>query len=388
MSTQPLTFGAENIGINTIQAQAFSSETVGFNTIGANTQGFGGGTSGGGGAGGDFGTRDGSGADVDSGGGGGGSGGGGADFGGASTVEIQGAGVSWTGSGIAGLHGGQQALGRAIEAIYQKVKCLDLTPESPTSPNPESAPVDLTKLETAVGVDEFPVSVPLSFYGNSSESTTLENLPEMITWLSRQMDALFGQFPAEIEQTNQAGETELVSLKNVAEGLVELYGLSAQIALNSDYAARGIISVAAETVAAKNAALITQDYVVANSDHLGYRGNPKVRKVNYSVNPTADNPADFLQPFEGEVIGWEYEDKGTIKEDLIALRHSGGIIKAAFSRGANQLVELGLEAIINEFKEKEDGWDEFIRDMRDPRNSRNINNVPPRIVDRSQGDAA
>ena len=384
-TVNPNTVGVNTIGSNTIRPEPVRPITIGPFTIGSNTKGFGGGTSGGGGAGGDFGDSDGGTVGGASGGGGsGGDGGDSSSFSGSSTVESTADRITWTGEGIAGLHGGQEALAAGIGAVYSKVRCLSVGEgESEVFPPQQ---VDLSKLASALGVDEFPVSVPLSFYGDSDETIQLSNIPEMISWLARQVDAVMGQFPAQIEQTNQAGETQLVEFKNLAEGLVELYGISAQTAIDADYAARGVISNTAETVAAKNAALVTQDYVVANSDHLGYRGNPKVRKVRYSVTPTAETPQEFLQPFEGEIIGWEYQDKGTVKEDLIALRHSGGIVKAAFSRTAGQLAELGFDAIIKEFTQQDDGWDEFIRKWRNPIDPRNLDQEPPRIIDRSQGN--
>jgi len=392
-TVSPTTVGVNTIGSNTIRPQTVTPTTTRPTTIGSNTKNFSGGTSGGGGAGGDFGSPDADAGGGDTGGlsggdaGGGGSGSSGGDglgLIGSSTVEVSQTQASWSGSGIAGLQGGQQAIAAALEAIYSKVKCLEVS-ETGEPTNLPGNP-DLKRLEDAIGIDEFPVSVPLSFYGDSDDLTELNNLPEMVSWLAQQVDAVMGQFPAQIQQTNQAGETQMIEFKNLAEALVELYGISAQTAIDADYAARGMISNTAETVAAKNAALVTQDYVVANSDHLGYRGNPKVRKVRYSVNPTADTPQEFLQPFEGEIIGWEYQDKGTVKEDLIALRHSGGIVKAAFSRTAGQLAELGFDAIIKEFTQQDDGWDEFIRKWRNPRDPRNLNQEPPRIIDRSQGN--
>lgn len=262
-------------------------------------------------------------------------------------------------------------------------------PEDPMSCDCKKIEMCLKELKKLVreiheitGFKEFPVSTPTTFYGKDGGTTKHKNIPSLITWTARQVDAIGGEYPAEISAINQDGETTKIVIQNIAEGIVELYGLSAKVAVDADFAVKAAMCAAIEAQGAKNAAIVAQDYAVANSEHLGYRGNPKKRKIGTAINVGAESPADFLQPKDVEIIGWEFEDKSTIKEDMIALRSSGGIIKAVFTKTAEQITAEAVRGFV-QGKQANSDFDKFVKEIQDPAAAQNLGSYHPKIVDRS-----
>lgn len=270
-----------------------------------------------------------------------------------------------------------------------------LPPRSPALPPPENDPMpcdckklekllkEIKKLATEIhevaGFKEFPVTTPASFYGEDGSTVKHRNIPSLVSWTARQIDAVGGEFPAKIRALNQEGEEVTIKIDNVAEGIVELYGLLAKASIDADFAVRASMSGAAEAQAAKNAAIVAQEYAVANSEHLGYRGNPVRRKIKTAINIKAESPKDFLKPQSVEIVGWEYQDKGTVKEDLMSLRGSGGIIKSVFAKTADQIVSESLRGLGNKEADSSQ-FDKLLSDLQDPQSPANQGFPPPRIV--------
>ncbi|GET44597.1 hypothetical protein MiSe_94280 [Microseira wollei NIES-4236] len=68
---------------------------------------------------------------------------------------------------------------------------------------------EVSQIKRRTGVDEFPVSVPqllLKDRGNSI--VRIQNIPELISWVAKQLDALVGELPGEMEIEDIDPQTE------------------------------------------------------------------------------------------------------------------------------------------------------------------------------------
>lgn len=254
---------------------------------------------------------------------------------------------------------------------------------------------DLLRLIAArLGVDSYPVTVPktLNKLGGTDDQK-LESLTEFAAWFTYQFDSLVGEFPIDIEiedvdPSQQGNQGVRVRLPNLAESMAELYGLAVKSSVNSDIHTNFLMRLASEALATKNAALIAQDYAKANADFLGYKGNPKKRKIPYSFNPTElDSLEKILSSHVGEIIGWESEAKDSVLEYLQKLMFAAGIIKSVFFRRAADLARWGQEVADTLEEKSEDrqdleDWRDFLESIND--NNSNFNRsspVKPRVVD-------
>lgn len=221
-----------------------------------------------------------------------------------------------------------------------------------------------------LGHDVFPVHLPSSLfsYTDGREPLVTNNYIETLMWFIKQFDGLVGQFPIEIEiedidPTTQGKQTKKIELPNISEALAETYGLAVESTVNSDIAISFLMRLAAEAIATKNAALITQDYAKANAEYLGYKGNPKDREVNYAFNPKQlDNLEQILSEQTFKIVGWENKDENSVAVYLAKLMFSAGIIKETFYRNSktDKLADI-LNRLTKKGDESSDAdWQEFL----------------------------
>lgn len=237
--------------------------------------------------------------------------------------------------------------------------------------------VALSMIGTRLGVQQFPAELPESLlaYSDGKEPADIRSIAGYMTWIVQQVDTLVGQFPIEIEiedsdPTKPGNQTKKIELPNIAEALAELFGLSISSSTNSDLGINFMMRLAAEVIATKNAALITQDYAKANAAFLGYRGNTKKRKIPYAFDPTALDRIDtILKNSEAEIEGWEEDDKNSVLSYLQKLMFSAGIIKTVFFRSNSRVEQFQkeLESLSKEGKANDDEvWQKFLALMNNP----------------------
>lgn len=246
-----------------------------------------------------------------------------------------------------------------------------------------------------VGTDDYPASVPKSLLtGRERGQEKIESLTQLIGWFVQQVDALVGEFPVEltiedIDPTKPGKQSKKVAVPNIAEAIAELYGLALKNTVDSDIHTNFMMRLAAEIIATKNAAIVTQDYARANATFLGYKANPKKRKVNYAFDPEGlESLETILKESEKYVQGWQEDDPETVVGFLQRIVFSAGIIKAAFLRNKDQLGN--LKGDIDNLLKKSEGdqdelWRQFLRAVENPDHRFNQGNVPtPEIKDLSQ----
>lgn len=254
----------------------------------------------------------------------------------------------------------------------------------------------LRLLMLRVGTTSYPVTVPQSLVDTKADTEQQQSLTDLLFWTIKQMDGLAGQFPIEIEikdaDPSQSGDqARKVSIPNIAEGIAEMMGLNIKSSVNSDIHTSFLMRLAAEVIATKNAALVTQDYAKANASYLGYKGNTVKRTVDYAFNVTQlDNLEKILSETKKTIIGWQDEDKNTAQAYFERLMFAAGIIKEAFFRNNDDKDSL-LSQIASVLgnndqtsEQENESWREFLRAINNAESGFNRNSpITPKVIDPS-----
>jgi len=191
------------------------------------------------------------------------------------------------------------------------------------------------KLYGGIGLDQFPVEVPetLLAINDDEDPKELTSLTEFFAWFVEQIDGLVGEFPIEIEYKDvdpltQGDQTELIRLPNIAETMGDMYALAKETATLANIIEVFLLRLSSEVISTKNLAVITQDYVRANASYLGYRGNPKTREIEYSIDLTeVEKVEDVLRNTVKKVQGWACEQPESVQEYLEKLMFAASLIK-------------------------------------------------------------
>jgi hypothetical protein len=140
-----------------------------------------------------------------------------------------------------------------------------------------------------IGTSSYPIEVPESLLTGTDDGKVFkaESNAEYLFWLTKQLDALVGEFPIDIEVKDadpiKGGDQPLkIRIPNIAEAIAEIYGLTFKSSVNQEVELNMLLRLALETTHAKNAAIIAQDYARGNAKFLGYQGNTKGRHVDYN----------------------------------------------------------------------------------------------------------
>ncbi|WP_434686908.1 hypothetical protein [Pseudanabaena minima] len=261
-------------------------------------------------------------------------------------------------------------------------------------------------LAKRLGTNSYPIEVPESLLqGTGDKVKKLESNAEFLHWLTYQFDGLVGQFPIDVEVKDidplkEGDQNKTIQLPNLAEAIAEIYGLVIKSSVNQEVELNMLLRLAAEAIATKNAAVVTQDYARANALFLGYKANFKPRELQYNfdftnanLDPRSKEPIvleKLLRTVKGYVQGWQLEDKETVVGFLQKLMFSAGIIKAVFFRGKGQQKELQREinSMANDEKAQEAKFEAFIKEINDPNSRFNKDSVDkPEIKDETPPDS-
>lgn len=262
-------------------------------------------------------------------------------------------------------------------------------------------------LAKRIGTAKYPIEVPESLLTGTADGKTLkaESNADYLFWLTQQIDALVGEFPIDIEVVDidplkEGNQTKKIQIPNIAEAIAEMYGLTLKNSVNQEVELNMLLRLAAEAIATKNAAVVTQDYARANAQFLGYKANFKPRELQYnfdfsstSLDSKSKEPVvleKLLRTVKGYVQGWQLEDKETVVGFLQKLMFSAGIIKAVFFRGKGQQKELQREmnSMANDERAQEAKFAAFIKEINDPNSRFNRDSLDkPEIKDETPPDS-
>lgn len=250
----------------------------------------------------------------------------------------------------------------------------------------------LRLIAARLGVESYPASVPQSLIQDQpGDAIELQSLTELMGWFIQQTDALVGQFPVDIkiqdsDPTQEGDQTVELKLPNIAEAIAEIYALAVKSSTNSDIHTSFLMRLAAEVIATKNSSIIIQDYVRANAAFLGYKGNPKKRKIKYAFDPEGLSSLEtILRESEKFVQGWQEDDPESVVNYLQKIVFSAGIIKASLFRNPRQYEQLlgEIGGLFNRASgdESDGSWEAFLEALNNPESRFNQNAPRPQVLD-------
>jgi hypothetical protein len=215
---------------------------------------------------------------------------------------------------------------------------------------------------------------------NGASPTAHKNLPELIEWVVKNIDATSGQWPLEVVTTKADGKEVKVSLYDLSHAISELFVLGTVIAEDADISKNVGVRAITEIIQAKIAALQAGQIARANAKYLGYTGSPKPTPVKISVTPASvgingtleqQEMADFLKPSTQTFIGWEMSGDN-IQGILFRILEGVEIARAALFQPLRKLKDgskgLTGDDIKKEGKKQKDKkdkeWEEFKADLK------------------------
>lgn len=242
----------------------------------------------------------------------------------------------------------------------------------------------LRAIYTRLGCEQFPIKVPSQLAGRTGNTTELPDFANVFAWWVYQMDSLIGEWPVEVEiedddPLQEGDQRKRISLPNIAETMAELFGLAYKNDTRGDIDTEILLRMVAELISTKNAALITQDYAKANASFLGYKGNPKKRKIDYAFDPSRlDSLSALMKESEQYITGWADDDDENVVAYLQRIMFAAGIIKAAFMRDANQGRNWidSIKNLAEDALNQDSEWNDFVQRLKDPQDPLNRGAIP------------
>ncbi len=247
-----------------------------------------------------------------------------------------------------------------LDFDYDQSATCDIPPvSSPPPPPPMSCCPNVREndallklIAKRLGVYDYPVTVPKTITDESQGSTSLENLTRFVSYTVKQLDAISGNYPIEIELADadltQAGDQkQKIKIPNAAEGIAEALGQLLVIRSETNATLNAVVRALLDIASTKQAAIITHDYVRANSEFLGYKGKQVMRKVPFAITVGKERLDELLQESEFEIKGFENDDKDDIKDLLIPLMDMAAMFRAQNFRNLGKDTLGALRELLN-----------------------------------------
>jgi hypothetical protein len=220
-------------------------------------------------------------------------------------------------------------------------------PDDMTSCNCRNIEDMLRKLCAITGVKggDLPASIPNLA---DSKKTKVKTIPELIAHFYEQFDAVFGQFPMEVEiedtdPTTKEKEPAEIKYPNLSEMIADIFSVLVQTNHGVSLIGAGIPRLAVEVISAKNAAIVGESYARANASYLGYRSEQKPIEVGYAFDlEDREDKAliDIYQNTKGKILVQTETDKSSASEVLAKILLSAEMIKATSTRKGPQILEM------------------------------------------------
>lgn len=280
----------------------------------------------------------------------------------------------YNGKGIQGLFEAFESVSEAITLLHENTKCAPLIPQQITATQESEE-------------DSWPVTVPTLLTQTNEAETDLNNEAQAFAWLVRNLDAISGQYPIELEiqdtdPITKGDQSETFTLPNQAEAMAELFGLAYEANTNSELAVNMLFRLIPEVIAAKNSSMSTQDYSMAMVNWLGFRTKNVERKVDSNFNPLSpESLGEFLSPSEYKIQGVEDVDPHTLVEWIQQIKYATAIVKASVFRGTGQGDQLAseMESVVdNQGDDGSDAWEKFIDALNRAESNLTDRDVSPR----------
>jgi hypothetical protein len=193
---------------------------------------------------------------------------------------------------------------------------------------------DKCRLNYVLGLDDFPIKVPKTLTNPNSGEIRIHNQPRFLSYLVKQLDALCGKYPIEIEVedadlTEAGNQAERIKLPNIAESLAEIVGLLMVLRTESDANLSATIRGMIEAGSTKQTATLAYEYAKANAEYLGYKGAQVERELAMSFTPGEEQLDKVLKETNVKYRGWENDDNEDLNDHLAPLLELAAMWKAA-----------------------------------------------------------
>jgi hypothetical protein len=191
----------------------------------------------------------------------------------------------------------------------------------------------LRQILKKLGDADLPASVPTLLTRPDSGTTQIENLAQFISYTVKQLDALAGKYPIDIQiedsdLTQEGNQTQEVKIANIAEALGEILGILLILRSESDATLSATVRGMIESGSAKQAASLAVDYAKANAEYLGYKGKQSMINMPMAFNPREERLDVMLHSTEIQAKSWENEDKQDLNDYLAPLLEFAAMWKA------------------------------------------------------------
>lgn len=193
------------------------------------------------------------------------------------------------------------------------------------------------KIATAIGVDDYPVTVPETFItqaGSTPQTQQLTSLSQFFYWYVKRFDELMGQWeiPIEVQGLNDKGEivNTKIRLPNLAESIGELFGSILHVSTNSEI----LVNLATRNLV-ESGQIKQQDFksymlLEAIIEYMGFKHKDVNHKMPLLFTPGTQDLHTLLQATEVDVAATEFDDKYTMRSHLVDLLNAAAIIRAVF----------------------------------------------------------
>lgn len=188
----------------------------------------------------------------------------------------------------------------------------------------------INKLSLAVGVDEYPATVPASiiskdegFIGNLIPNPDIKvaNLTQFIKWFFERSDEVWGQWEVPIEvkdsdPTKSGDQPVGIKLPNLAEYAGESMGLQLQANINLELLVNMCTRLLIETGQDKQQNFKSYMMSEAIAEYLGFEQKQVVRKMPLSFKPGEEDFSAMLQETEVDVSVPDCVEKTSLQKTL------------------------------------------------------------------------
>jgi hypothetical protein len=215
------------------------------------------------------------------------------------------------------------------------------------------------------------------------EFSKVANLPELVVWSVKCLDAIGGKFPTEIEIVGADSQKRSVKLESIGHALEEIFGALVTVAEDADAAVNIGARAAIESVQSKIAAKQAGEIATAIAKFLGFNGRAVSRQVKIGFTPSAAGPngklenqemREFLQPSTQSYVGYENADDDELLPIIKRILEDGEIARAALYHPLkpkpNKDGEYGLtgEYLIKSkrkpSKAEKAAWEQFLKEFK------------------------
>ena len=182
-------------------------------------------------------------------------------------------------------------------------------------------------------IGEFPAEVPDSLVAEQPTPIEIKSIADFISYAIIQMDALVGQFPIEMEiadfdLTKQGDQPKEIKLPNIAETLAEIMGLLCVLKMESQVNVETGIKGLIEAGQTKQAATISADVALANSEYLGYNLKKISKEIALSFTPGKEKLDEFLKEKKIDYATYENGESNDLKDSLAPLLQMAAMYRA------------------------------------------------------------